>query len=55
MSWRCRTREFGITDVKFSPDGRFLATTSLDGSLDVYDSQSDFELRYDDVTYHMMM
>ena len=33
-----------MPDLKFSPDGRLLATTSADGSLDVYDSQSDFEL-----------
>ena len=39
-----RTHEAAISDVKFSPDGRFLATTCVDGSLDVYDSQNDYEL-----------
>ena len=36
-------------DLKFSPDGRLLATTSADGSLDVYDSQVCDTLTYADV------
>jgi len=38
------TRELPIADLKFSPDARFLATVCLDGSLDVYDAQVEYEL-----------
>jgi microtubule-associated protein-like 6 len=33
-----------ILDLKFSPDGRFLATASGEGALDVYEALVDFEL-----------